>query len=128
MQADEAKKVQGWEENERAANDAARAVQDIEDYLKVTAAFDGIVTERNVHVGSLVGPAVGSSVPPMLRIQQVILLRLTIHIPETDVAGIDSGTELEFTVSAYPGEHFRGVVQRVAQALYLVPIEYVNSF
>jgi len=53
----------------------------------------------------------------MVRLQQVARLRLTIHVPESDVSGIQAGTELRFTVQAYPGEHFRGTVQRVARAL-----------
>src|SRR5665213_1219391 len=38
-------------------------------YLTVTAPFDGIITERNVHPGALVGPGSGGNTKPMLILQ-----------------------------------------------------------
>ena len=64
--------------NLEAMRQAARAVRDIESYLQVTAPFDGVVTERSAHVGSLVGPNTG----PLVRIQQVSPLRLVAAVPE----------------------------------------------
>ena len=32
------------------------ALKDLQAYLKITAPFDGVVTERLVHPGALVGP------------------------------------------------------------------------
>jgi membrane fusion protein, multidrug efflux system len=109
--------VRAWQENEKAALQAGHSFQDIESYLHITAPFDGIITERNVHKGSFVGPAGGPAALPMLRIQQVTRLRLLVPIPERAAAGIDPGTGVSFTVPAFPGETFQGVVQRVAHAL-----------
>lgn len=130
VEADQAR-VRAWQENEKAAeaqvrsleasekaaHDAARSVQDIESYLRITAPFNGIITERNVHQGSLVGPSGGPSSPPMLRIQQVDPLRLIVPVPEMDVAGTALGAKVNFTVPAFPGETFHGVVQRIGHAL-----------
>jgi membrane fusion protein, multidrug efflux system len=116
VEADRAR-VHAGQENENAAVQAARSFQDIESYLHITAPFDGIITERNVHKGSLVGPSGGSSAPPMLRIQQVSSLRLLVAVPEMDIAGIEPGAEMKFTVPAFPGETFTGVVQRIAHAV-----------
>jgi biotin carboxyl carrier protein len=44
------------QQNVEAARQALNAIAQLEGYLKVTAPFDGIVTERNVHPGALVGP------------------------------------------------------------------------
>src|SRR5215217_1340313 len=52
VEADRAR-VELWKQNEQGARDAARAVRDLESYLRIAAPFDGVVTERNVHVGSL---------------------------------------------------------------------------
>src|SRR5439155_24078423 len=83
VEADRAR-VHAGQENEEAASQAARSFQDIESYLHITAPFDGIITERNVHKGSLVGPSGGPLTPPMLRIQQVSSLRLIVAIPEVE--------------------------------------------
>jgi multidrug resistance efflux pump len=49
--------VQSQVQNERATREAANSVRDIESYLRITAPFDGVVTERNVDKGSLAGPS-----------------------------------------------------------------------
>jgi RND family efflux transporter MFP subunit len=112
VDADRAR-VETWKQSEQAARDAAQSVRDIESYLRIAAPFDGVVTERNVHPGSLVGPS--SAV--MLRIQQVSTLRLVVAVPEDTVAGTAPGQMIKFTVPAYPGETFTGRVARLARAL-----------
>lgn len=113
VDADRAR-VESWKQGEQAARDSARSVTDIESYLRIAAPFDGVVTERNVHPGSLVGP---SSPMVMLRIQQVSTLRLVVAVPEDTVAGTQPGQMIKFTVPAYPGEAFTGKVARLARAL-----------
>ena len=44
-----------------AARQALRSITQTEGYLRVTAPFDGVVTERNVHPGTLIGPMSESS-------------------------------------------------------------------
>ena len=109
--------VQSQSENEKAAVSSARSVRDIESYLNIRAPFDGIITERNVDKGSIAGAPSGSGSTPMLRIQQVSKLRLVIAVPEADVAGVINGDRINFTVPAYPGETFSGVVARISHTL-----------
>jgi RND family efflux transporter MFP subunit len=104
-------------ENVKAVTEAARSASDIESYLRITAPFDGVITERNVHKGSLVGPAGAPTAPPMLRIRQVSRLRLVVSVPETDAGAIDTNEKISFRVPAFPGESFTGIVQRIARAL-----------
>jgi membrane fusion protein (multidrug efflux system) len=90
----------------------------MEQYLRITAPFDGVVTDRNVHDGALVGPnAGGAAGTPMLRIVSRDRLRLVVPVPEAYVGAIAPGTEMPFTVPAYPGETFTGRVARIAQAI-----------
>jgi membrane fusion protein, multidrug efflux system len=109
--------LKALEENERALGEAARTSQNMEAYLRITAPFDGVITERNVHPGSLAGAAGGQSAAPMLRLQQVSRLRLVVAVPESEVTGVASGTKVNFTVPAMPGEQFTGVVRRITHAL-----------
>jgi RND family efflux transporter MFP subunit len=108
--------LKALEETERALGEAARSSQNIEAYLRVTAPFDGVITERNAHLGSLAGTG-GQATPPMLRLQQVSRLRLVVAVPEFEVAGVAPGTRVNFTVPALPGEQFTGVVQRISHSL-----------
>lgn len=86
-------------------------------YLTVTAPFDGIVIERNLHEGSYVGPPGGRNMPPIVRIQEVSHLRLVLPVPEGEVAGMITGDKLEFTVPAYPGRNFTGTLARISESI-----------
>jgi RND family efflux transporter MFP subunit len=99
--------------NVTAAEDSVRALRSMEGYLRITSPFNGIVTERNAHPGTLVGP----STPPLVRVQQVSRLRLAINIPEANFAGATSGLEVRFSVPAHPGQSFSGKVARLARAV-----------
>lgn len=96
-----------------AAAAAVKAVAEMESYLQLVAPFDGVITERNVHPGSLVGPATGS----LLRIEQVTRLRLTVPVPEAYVGTITRGATVDFRVSAFPDQTFQGVIARPAHTL-----------
>jgi RND family efflux transporter MFP subunit len=96
-----------------AAEAAVKAVSEMEGYLQLTAPFDGVITERNVHPGSLVGPSTGA----LLRIEQVARLRLTVPVPEAYVGAIARGTSVDFRVSAFPDQTFQGVIARPAHSL-----------
>lgn len=113
MEADRAH-VQSFEDSLRGARAAVQAVKDLEAYLTLSAPFDGIITERMVHPGALVGPGAG---PILLRLEQNSRLRLVVAVPEADVGGTVKGARVPFTVPAYPGETFSGVVARVAHSL-----------
>ena len=97
----------------KAAQAALDAVEDIEAYLELKAPFDSVVTERNVHRGSLVGP----SGPAVVKLEQVSKLRLVVPVPEVYVGGIARGTRVSFQVAAFPDRKFEGVVQRPAHSL-----------
>lgn len=101
----------------KAARESVRALQEIEGYLRIEAPFDGVVTERNAHVGSLVGPAAGAGKPPLLRIEQIARLRLVAPVPEAYAESIATGARVSFTVPAYPGAVFHGVIRRPAYSL-----------
>jgi membrane fusion protein (multidrug efflux system) len=106
------------QQNVEAARQALKSVSDMEGYLRITAPFAGVVTERNVHPGALVGPAGASgSAAPIVRIVSSDRLRLVIPIPEAYTAGVTPGTVLSFSVTAYPGQAFSGTVARISQAV-----------
>jgi membrane fusion protein (multidrug efflux system) len=106
------------QQNVEAARQALKSISDMEGYLRVTAPFAGVVTERNVHPGALVGPSTGSGAAiPMVRLVENDRLRLVVPVPEAYTAGVAVGTEMSFAVAAYPGETFNGRVARIAQAV-----------
>ena len=107
--------VHSYDGSIRAAQASAQAVKVLEQYLTIAAPFDGVITERLVHPGALVGPNLDS--PPLLRLQQLSRLRLVVAVPEAEVGGIVKGAHVPFTVPAYPNEKFSGVVSRISYSL-----------
>jgi membrane fusion protein, multidrug efflux system len=97
----------------RAVEATVQSLRDMQAYLKISAPFDGVVTDRMVHPGALVG----SGTEPLLIIQQVAHLRLVVAVPEEDVGGIAPGAKVEFQVPAYPQRTYSGTIARLAHAL-----------
>lgn len=93
------------------------AVRDMEGYLRITAPFAGVITERNIHPGALVGPSGGTSSPPLLRLVDNMRLRLVVPVPEAYTTQLTTGSDARFSIAAYPGQQFSGRVARIAQAV-----------
>ena len=113
-----ANQVVAAEQSVEAARQAVNAIRDMEGYLRMTAPFAGVITERNVHPGALVGPSTsGAGATPLLRLVDTDRLRLVVPVPEAYTAEMKAGAEIAFTVAAYPGQSFSGKVARIAQAV-----------
>jgi RND family efflux transporter MFP subunit len=102
----------------QAAEASLKSITEIESYLQIRAPFDGVVTERNVHPGALVGPSGGAGGQlPLVRVEQTGRLRLVVPVPEKYAADIVNGANVEFTVPAFPNQTFRGTVARIARSV-----------
>ena len=93
------------------------ALRAMEQYLAITAPFEGTVVERGVHPGALVGPQVGGAATPLLRIEQNYRLRLIVSVPESLVGGIAEGVTATFSVRSFPGVKLTGVTKRVSGSI-----------
>jgi RND family efflux transporter MFP subunit len=98
----------------RAAEAAVRSLKDLLGYLRISAPFEGVVTDRMVHPGALVGPG---NETPLLIVQQVSHLRLVVPVPEEHVSGIAKGAAVSFQVPAWPDRSYSGTIARISHAL-----------
>lgn len=78
-------------------------------YLHVVAPFNGVITERNVSEGALVGP--GSN-QPVFRIADEGNLKLKIALPEKHVGSVNDAMDVSFTVNSQPGKKFDAKLSR----------------
>jgi membrane fusion protein (multidrug efflux system) len=106
--------VHSKEKASAAAQEAVNALKAMVAYLKITAPFDGVVTDRLIHPGALVGPPAD---PALLVIQQVSHLRIVVPVPEEVVGGLVPGARVEFSVPAFPQRTFFGIIARISHAL-----------
>lgn len=104
-------------QNVDAARATLKSIQEVTGYLRIVAPFDGVIIDRNVHPGALVGPGGGRSQPAMFDISQVRRLRLVVAVPEVSVAYISACSDIPFTVAAYPNETFHGKLARLAESI-----------
>lgn len=105
-------------ESAKSAYDASRAgtahSSQLQQYLRITAPFDGIITQRNVSVGALAGT--GSNTP-LFMMAQGNKLRLTLSLPEKHAASVKQGMTATFTVSSQPGKTFDAKLSRTSGLL-----------
>lgn len=85
-------------------------------YLTIRAPFDGIITERNVSPGALVGPT-DNPEQPLFVLEDKSRLRLTVAVPENMANSISKEGEVSFSVTASPGREFRARYARSAHSL-----------
>jgi membrane fusion protein (multidrug efflux system) len=97
----------------RTAKERLQMSQAVESYLRVTAPFNGIITDRFVNPGMLIDG--GHS--PMLKLQQVAHLRLIVPVPETYTGSVVKGMSAVFHVPARPGRNYTAKVARIPNAL-----------
>jgi membrane fusion protein (multidrug efflux system) len=109
--------VRSYEGTLKAAQASVRSLEDLAQYLTITAPFDGVIIERDVHPGALVGPNSSSGAMPLLKLQQTSRLRLVVAVPEALVGSMVHGAQVSFTVPAFPGETFHGIIARVPHSL-----------
>lgn len=109
--------VDSQKNNIAAAMQMVQSLKAMETYLDIKAPFDGVVTERNVHEGSIVAVDASRLSAPLVRVQQKSVLRLIVAVPESYVSGIKKGSQISFTVPAFPGRTFIGTIARLGFAL-----------
>jgi membrane fusion protein (multidrug efflux system) len=94
----------------------AASVKDVRSYLNIRAPFDGMIVQRNVSAGALVGPG-KSTDQPMLVLQDTRKLRLEVMIPENYVDKVDLKKQVSFVFNALPGKENKAFISRSANAL-----------
>ncbi len=110
--------VEAASNNVQAARDALRGVMQLESYLEIRAPFDGVVTQRNLHPGALVGPTSGQAgAQPIVRIESLNRLRVVVPVPEAYAAGVQERQQVTFTVPAYPGRSYHAPIARISHAI-----------
>lgn len=103
----------------KSDQERVRSLETLAGYLIIRAPFSGVITERNVHPGALVGPPSEplATAVPMLRLQEIDHLRLVVPVPQADADLISQGGTVKFTVSAFPARYFSGTISRISHAI-----------
>jgi RND family efflux transporter MFP subunit len=86
-------------------------------FKKVTAPYDGVITERRVDIGDLVTAGSTSNTTLLYGIAQPDKIRVFANVPQTVSAEIVDGTAAQVTASELPGRVFEGKVTRTSRSI-----------
>ena len=112
-----------------AAEANLRRLTEMQQFTRVTAPFTGVVTARNVDIGSLITAAGATSAAvaggsggeassaSLFRIAQTDTVRTYVPVPESQATSIHAGQLAELEIQEVPGRRFEGRVVRTSRAL-----------
>lgn len=89
----------------------------LQQFEKVRAPFDGVVTARGYDVGALVGPSASSASTPLFRIERSDVLRIWVNVPQTYVESAKKDAKGYLTLRNWPGREFEARLARTAGVL-----------
>ena len=89
-------------------------------YATIRAPFAGVVTKRYANTGSMIQAGITSQTQamPLVRLAQNNVLRLTLPVPVTDVAGVKDGESVDVSV-ANPPRTLHGRISRYADTVQM---------
>ena len=98
-----------------AAQASLYSVASQENFRRLLAPFDGVVTSRAVDVGALV--TVGKNATPLFTVSDQNRLRVYVRVPQNYASYIHPGMTVSFTVPQYPDRTFHASLVASAGAV-----------
>jgi RND family efflux transporter MFP subunit len=98
----------------KSAQANVQRLQQLVDFEKIYAPFDGVFTARNVDIGQLVTAAGGTELFHMAALHT---LRVYINVPQVYSRAATPGLTADLTFAEYQGQRFQGKIVRTAQQI-----------
>lgn len=84
-------------------------------HTEITAPVDGTVVDRNIETGQTVSTSTNSD-PLFIIAQSLQRMQVEVSVDEADIGSIRESMQVSFTVDAYPGREYEGVIRQVRYA------------
>jgi membrane fusion protein, multidrug efflux system len=97
-----------------ASKYAASSFQQAGSYMAIIAPFSGIITKRNIEVGSYVG---SSNEKPLFELEDNVILRLIVPVPEIYTGAVLLDNSCEFSTRSIPDRKFKARLVRKAGSI-----------
>jgi RND family efflux transporter MFP subunit len=91
-----------------------RRLAQLTSFQNVFAPFDGVITARNVDIGTLIDAGAGRE---LFHLAMDDVLRVYVNVPQVYSRGMVPGVTAGLTVPEHPGQVFQGKIVRNAQAI-----------
>ncbi|HEX3661831.1 MAG TPA: efflux RND transporter periplasmic adaptor subunit [Acidobacteriaceae bacterium] len=87
-------------------------------FEKIYAPFSGVITARDVDIGTLIDAGAGTSgAREMFHMDDEHIMRVYVNVPQVDAPNCTPGTPAYLTLNEFPGREFHGEVVRTARAI-----------
>jgi len=96
-----------------------RRLEDLESFKRIYAPFNGVLTQRNIDIGTLINAGNGGTSQQLFFLAQIDPIRVYVNVPEAYAASIHAGMGAYLELTQYPGQKFEGKVVRNANAINL---------
>jgi RND family efflux transporter MFP subunit len=101
----------------QSAEANVKRLDDMESFKHVYAPFAGVITARNVDIGTLINAGNGgTATKEMFDLAQNDPLRVYVNVPQTYAPSMHAGLKACLDLSEYPGRKFCGQVVRTADS------------
>lgn len=103
----------------RSSEANVRRLEELESFKHVYAPFSGVITRRNIDIGTLINAGNGGTQQELFTLAQTDPIRVYLNVPEADAPSVRAGIPASLDVTQYPGRTFEGKVVRTAEAIDL---------
>jgi RND family efflux transporter MFP subunit len=94
-----------------------RRLEELESFKHVYAPFSGVLTRRNIDIGTLINAGNGGAQQELFTLAQTDPIRVYVSVPEMYSSTVRNGLEAFLELTQYPGQRFQGKVVRTAEAI-----------
>ena len=98
-----------------AAN--VRRLEELESFKHIYAPFSGVITRRNVDIGTLINAGNGGATQQLFFLAQTDPVRVYVNVPESAAPSIHAGLPAYLELAQFPGRKFQGKVVRTSEAI-----------
>jgi RND family efflux transporter MFP subunit len=101
----------------QSAEANVRRLEELESFQHIYAPFSGVITRRNVDIGTLINAGNGGASQQLFYLAQTDPIRVYVSVPEMYAPSVRAGLGAYLELAQYPGEKFQGKVVRTAEAI-----------
>ncbi|HTQ59788.1 MAG TPA: efflux RND transporter periplasmic adaptor subunit [Candidatus Solibacter sp.] len=101
----------------KSAEANVRRLEELESFKHVYAPFSGVITRRNIDIGTLINAGNGGAQQELFTLAQTDPIRVYVSVPEMYSPSIRTGLGAFLELTQYPGKSFHGKVVRTAEAI-----------
>jgi RND family efflux transporter MFP subunit len=103
--------------NLAAADANVQRLEQMESFKRIYAPFAGVITRRNVDVGTLINAGNSGTQQQLFHLSQTDPIRVFVQVPESSAPAIHKGLGASIELTQFPGQSFSGEVVRTSGSI-----------